>query len=132
MRVIMVVGQVAIKRWQPRPTFCRQGSGALHPFELSTPHLLQPRTNRDSFWRGDCRRTALADRGRPRTLLEVLSDRIRNEPCAQGIHVPVTATALLMGIETMWDNQMKMVFRPGHRDTEQTALLFNFRSAFRR
>jgi hypothetical protein len=46
--------------------------------------------------------------------------------------VPVTVVALLMGIETLWDDQVKMVFRPGHRDIEQTALLFNFRSAFRR
>ena len=26
-----------------------EGRGALHPFELSTPYLFQPRTNRDSF-----------------------------------------------------------------------------------
>jgi hypothetical protein len=65
-------------------------------------------------------------------LLEVLSDSIRNEPRAQGIHVPVTVGALLLGIETMWDNQVKMVFRPGHCDIEQTALLFYFGSAFRR
>jgi len=34
------------------------------------------------FLGGDCRRTALADRGGPRTLLEMVSDRIRNEPRA--------------------------------------------------
>ena len=39
-------------------------------------------------------------------------DCIRNEPCARGVHVPVTVVALLMGIETLWDNQMKMVFCP--------------------
>ncbi len=33
----------------------------------------------------------------------------------------VTVTALLMSIEALWNNQMKMVFRPGHRDIEQTA-----------
>ena len=111
-------------------TFCQQR--ARHPFELSTPHLLQPRTNGDYLSIGDCRRTALAYRGRPRTLLEVLSDRIRNEPRAQGIHVPVTATALLMGIEALWDDQMKMVFRSCHCDVEQTTLLLNFGDASRR
>jgi hypothetical protein len=30
--------------------------------------------------------------------------------------VPVTVIALLMSIEALWDNQMKMVFCPGHCD----------------
>jgi hypothetical protein len=46
--------------------------------------------------------------------------------------VPVTIIALLMGIEALWDNQLKMVFCPSHRDIEQTTLLFNLGSAFRR
>jgi len=59
-------------------------------------------------------------------------DCIRNEPCARGVHVPVTVVALLMGIETLWDNQMKMVLRAGHRDVEQTTLFFDLGSASRR
>ena len=39
--------------------------------------------------------------------------------------MPVTVIALLMGIEALRDNQMKMVFCPSHRDIEQTTLLFN-------
>lgn len=72
MRVIMVVGQVAIERRQPRSSnFGRteaawrdcgadEGRGALHPFELSTPHLLQPGEARCDFRAGVSRR--LADR----------------------------------------------------------------------
>jgi hypothetical protein len=56
------------------------------------------------------------------TLLEMVGDGIRNEPPAQSIHVPVTVAALLMGIETLRDNQMKMVFRPGHCDAPSTGL----------
>ena len=62
----------------------------------------------------------------------MVGDSIWNEPRAESIHVPVTVVALLMGIETLWDNQMKMVLRPGHRDVEQTTLLLNLRSASRR
>jgi hypothetical protein len=46
-------------------------------------------------------------------LLEVLSDRIRNEPRAQGIHVPVTTTALLMGIETFVGQSSEDGLSPG-------------------
>src|SRR5215469_1819804 len=42
-----------------------RGSSYSSPYKFSTPHLLQPRTNRDSLWTGNCRRTALADWGRP-------------------------------------------------------------------
>ena len=37
--------------WQTAvaPLRADEGRGALHPFELSTPYLFQPRTNRDSF-----------------------------------------------------------------------------------
>ena len=62
----------------------------------------------------------------------MVGDGIRNEPGAKSIHVPVTVIALLMGIEALRDNQVKMVFCPGHRDIEQTTLLFYFGSAFRR
>jgi hypothetical protein len=65
-------------------------------------------------------------------LLEAVGDGIRNEPGAQRVHVLVTIIALLMGIEALWDHQVKMVFCPSHRDIEQTTLLLDFGSAFRR
>jgi sulfopropanediol 3-dehydrogenase len=37
------------KTSSPNHILPTKGRGALHPFELSTPHLLQPRTNWDSF-----------------------------------------------------------------------------------
>jgi hypothetical protein len=37
-------------------------------------------------------------------LLETVGDLIWDESRAEGIHVPVTVVALLMGIETLWDN----------------------------
>jgi hypothetical protein len=46
--------------------------------------------------------------------------------------VPVAIIALLMGIEALRDNQMKMVFRSGHCDIKQATLLLNLGSAFRR
>jgi hypothetical protein len=35
--------------------------------------------------------------------------------------VPVAVAALLMGIEALWDNQMKMVFRPGRPSTTRAS-----------
>ncbi|MFY9837668.1 MAG: hypothetical protein WAK55_14620 [Xanthobacteraceae bacterium] len=36
--------------------------------------------------------------------------------------MPITVIALLMGIEALWDNQMEMIFRPGHRDVDSVPL----------
>ena len=58
-----------------------------------------------------------------------MGDSVRNETGAQGIHAPVTVIALLMGIETLRDNQMKMVFWSGHREklrTQDWIFLRNF------
>jgi hypothetical protein len=58
-------------------------------------------------------------------LLEMPGKRIRDEPRAHGVHMPVAIAALLMDKKAVRYDQMKVVFGARHRDVEQATLLFD-------
>jgi hypothetical protein len=53
----------------------------------------------------------------------VLGDRIGNKSGPDGIHVPVTIAALLVGIEALRQDHVQMILGARHRDIEEPSFL---------
>jgi hypothetical protein len=57
-------------------------------------------------------------RGRPNALFKVPGDHLGHESGPNGIHVPVTIAALLMGIKALRHDDVEMILRARHRDIQ--------------
>jgi hypothetical protein len=50
---------------------------------------------------------------------------VRNEARARSVNMTIAMNALAMCEEALRDNQMQVIFCPGHRDVEQTPLFLD-------
>jgi hypothetical protein len=95
--------------------------------KLLTPHALETRADVD----GRCSllhgRGRVAGRGRPCALFEMFGNRLGNKPRADGVHVPVAVTPLLMDEKPVRHDQVQMVLRARHGHVEQAALFLDLR-----
>src|SRR5512134_1640895 len=64
--------------------------------------------------------------GWPASQVEIACHLIRNETRAVGIDVAVTVSALLMHVEALWHDDLKVILGARQRDIKQTPFLLDF------